>query len=287
MTKMCAWLDVHRSSYYRWKIQRDAAPGPRAQRRIDVGQHIRDLHAQWDGRPGRRSIQRLLAQHGEICSLGYVHRLMREQNLCARRSRQWRSTTRRRPGDPRFPNACQTPTGARDFTASMPAARAVSDITMLRTDEGWTYLATVIDLATRAVVGWAMADHMRATLITDALAMAWTHHGIRRGSVIHSDHGSQYTSVHVQSWCHTHQIMQSMGATGVCWDNAVAESFFATLKGDLQDIRFGSRREARAWLVRYIEGWYNRVRPHTYTNGNAPLTAWRQLTSRPFGVSLS
>lgn len=232
-------------------------------------------------------MQRLLAAAGEPCSLGLIHRVMQEQNLAARRSQKWRSTTRSVVGDHRFPNACQTAAGDRDFTAATPTERVVSDITMMRTGDGWIYLATVIDLASRAVVGWAIADHMRASLVVEAMQMAWIHHGIQAGTIFHSDHGSQYTSTLVSQWCIAHGLRQSMGQTGVCWDNAVAESFFATLKGDLRGHRFTSHAMARSWIVRYIEGWYNRVRPHSSVDGMAPLTAWHNLTSRPFGVSLS
>lgn len=287
VTRMCAWLEVNRASYYRWTEAQTAPPGPRERRRAAVGQRLCALHEQWDQRPGRRTMQRLLAAEGDVCSLGFVHRLMQQHQLMARRSRQWRPTTRPRAGDPRFPNACQSPDGQRDFSAIAPGARAVGDITMLPTDEGWLYLATVIDLATRAVVGWAMAEHMRASLVVEALAMAWTHHGIRADTIFHSDHGSQYTSSMVRTWCHHHRVLQSMGQTGVCWDNAVAESYFAVLKGDLRGHRFGSRQEARSWIVRYIEGWYNRVRPHSYNDGMPPLTAWSTQTSRPYGVSPS
>lgn len=285
--RMCQWLGVNRASYYRWKQAQAALPGPQAQRRAVLGRRICEIHTEWNQRPGRRGIHQLLAAEGESCSLGFVHRLMQEHGLSARRHRRWRSTTRSIPGDRRFPNICQTPTGERDFSASHPGERVVSDITMLRTGEGWLYLATVIDLATRAVVGWAMASHMRASLIVDALTMARVHGAIHPGTIFHSDHGSQYTSNLVHYWCRTHGIQQSMGETGVCWDNAVAESFFATLKGDLRGLTFADRQRARHWVIRYIEGWYNRVRPHTSNVGLAPLTAWQQMTSRPFGVSLS
>lgn len=232
-------------------------------------------------------MQRLLAAEGERCSLGLVHRVMQEQQLSARRSRRWRSTTRARAGDLRFPNACLTETGHRDFSASAPADRVVSDITMLRTGEGWLYLTTVIDLATRMVVGWSMASHMRTSLVIDAMTMARIQGGIRAHTIFHSDHGSQYTSQQVRAWCRIHQVRQSMGATGVCWDNAVAEAWFATLKGDLRGHQFATRRETRQWVIRYIEGWYNRVRPHTYNDGQPPETAWKTLTAQPFGVSHS
>jgi putative transposase len=284
---MCAWLGVNRASFYRWVDAQTAPPGPRAQRRETVGQRLCELHAQWDERPGRRPMQQLLAAEGEVCSLGLIHRLMQQHRLIARRSRHWRTTTRSRPGDPRFPNACQTPDGRRDFSATAPGDRVVSDITLIPTDEGWLSLTTVIDLATRAVVGWAMAEHMRASVVLEALAMAWAHHGVRSGTIVHSDHGSQYTSATVQRWCERHRIGQSMGRSGVCWDNAVAESWFATLKGDLRGHRFHSRAEARGWIVRYIEGWYNRVRPHASNGGVPPITAWTTHTSHPYGVSLS
>lgn len=230
-------------------------------------------------------MQALLAAEGEQCSLGFVHRLMQAHQLQARRRRRWHRTTRSRPGDPIFANLCQTADGLRDFTATHPADRVVSDISMVRTEEGWVYLATVIDLATRAVVGWSVATHMQATLVTSALDMAWTHRGIRAGTVLHSDHGSQYTSHLVRTWCQEHKMQQSMGATGVCWDNAVAESWFATLKGDLPDHRIPDLHWFRVWLLRYIDVWYNRVRPHSYTNGIPPITAWTKLASQPFGVS--
>ncbi len=284
---MCTWLEVNRASYDRWAQARTAPPGPRAQRRAAVGQRLCALHAEWDQRPGRRIMHQLVAADGEACSLGVVHRLMHQHQLMARRSRQWRPTTRARADDPRFPNAWHTPDGQRDVSAPAPAARAVGDITMLPTDEGWLYLATVVDLATRAVVGWAMAEHMRASLVVEAMVMAWTHHGIRTGTIFHSDHGSQYTSAAVRAWCARHQVHQSMGQTGVCWDTAVADAYFATLTGDLHGHRFRSRSEARGWIIRYIEGWYNRVRPHAYNDGMPPLTAWISFTSRPYGVSLS
>lgn len=284
---MCRWLGLNRASYYRWVDARTAPPGPRAQRRAAVGERLCALHAEWDHRPGRRPMQRLLAAEGERCSLGLVHRLMQQHQLQARRARRWRGTTRSCPDDPRFPNACQTPDGQRDFSAPTPGDRVVSDITMIPTGEGWLSLATVMDLATRAVVGWAMAAHMRASLVVDALEMAWAHQAIHARTIFHSDHGSQYTSATVRSWCTRHRIQQSMGQTGVCWDNAVAESFFAILKGDMRGHHFTTRAEARRWIVRHIEGWYNRVRPHTYNDGVPPLTAWATLTSHRFGVSLS
>ena len=284
---MCEWLRIDRSGYYRWIQSQSAPPGVQAQRRTRIGNRIAELHETWEQRPGRRIMQALLAAEDEHCSLGFVHQLMQKQGLSARRHRRFRSTTRSIPGTYRFPNACLTETGQRTFTANHPGDIVVSDITMLRTAEGWLYLATVMDLATRAVVGWSMAAHMRATLVIDALTMAHDHGAIGAGTILHSDHGSQYTSHPVHHWCKTHGMGQSMGDTGVCWDNAVAESFFATLKGDLQGRELPSRHEARYWVIRYIESWYNRVRPHTNNRGLPPLTAWTMKSPRTFGVAIS
>lgn len=118
----------------------------------------------------------------------------------------------------------------RDFTAQAPGTKLVGDITYLRTDQGWLYLATVIDLYTRMVVGWSMAPQMKTTLIIDAMTMARSHGYLQAGAIFHSDHGSQYTSKAFGAWCRGNRIRQSMGMTGQCWDNAVAESFFSTLK---------------------------------------------------------
>lgn len=121
----------------------------------------------------------------------------------------------------------------REFTADTPGQRVVGDITYLRTGEGWLYLATVIDLATRMVVGWQLAEHMRTSLVVDALDMAIAHGHLDPGAVFHSDRGTQYTSAEFSRFCKDNRVRTSVGRTGVCWDNAVAESFFATLKTEL------------------------------------------------------
>lgn len=146
----------------------------------------------------------------------------------------------------------------------------------------------VLDLATRAVTGWALRPTLHTELVSAALSMAHVHQQLGPAAIFHSDRGTQYTSAAFQRQCAALGVTQSMGATGVCWDNAVAESFFATLKSDLvaEVGTFATHRDARAWVVRYIEGWYNRRRPHTWNHGSPPLVAWEQRFAQN-AVSLS
>lgn len=164
----------------------------------------------------------------------------------------------------------------REFTADMPGQRLVGDITYLRTGEGWLYLATVIDLATRMVVGWQLADHMRTSLITDALGMAITHGHVSPGAVFHSDRGTQYTSAEFFRFCNGNQVRTSVGRTGVCWDNAAAKSFFASLKTEMYHREmFPTRVRARYAVADYIEVFYNRKRLHSGLGYRTPVEAYR------------
>jgi putative transposase len=163
---------------------------------------------------------------------------------------------------------------AREFTAAEPGQRLVGDITYLRTGEGWLYLATVIDLATRMVVGWQLADHLRTSLVTDALAMAVTAGHAPPGVVFHSDRGCQYTSAEFARFCADNRIQPSVGRTGVCWDNAAAESFFATLKNEMYyRQRFDARAKARFAVAEYIEIFCNRKRLHSSLGYRTPAEA--------------
>lgn len=217
-------------------------------------------------RVGRQPMRQLLRQDGIPGAPGTVHRIMAEPGLVARRRRAWKRTTRRDPAarTAHMTNPCRDPAGRRSFTSDQPGTIAVGDITYLPTREGWLSLAIVLDLATRAVTGWALRPHLRTELVSAALTMAAQQQRLPGGAIFHRDRGTQYTSAAFQAQCAARGITQSMGATGGCWDNAVAESFFATLKSDLV-----------AWVVRYIEGWYNRRRPHSWNHGTAPLIAWQ------------
>lgn len=280
--RVCQLLGVASSSYYAWQQrQHRTAPTPRAARHQAVTARILAHHAVANGMLGRRPMQHVLRdQDGISCSLGMVHRIMAEQDLCARRHRR-RTMTRRDPdaNPAAIPNRLATAAGRCDFGSTVPGSRTVGDLTYLRTDDGWTYLFTVLDLATRAVIGWSLQDAPTADGAVGALAMARAQGRLADTAIFHSDHGTQYTSTALGTWCQAAGVQQSMGRTGTCYDNAVAEAFFATLKGDLErGRRYASRTAARCEIVAYIEGWYNRKRPHSYNDGQPPLIAWDQGT---------
>lgn len=280
--RTCQLLGVASSSYYAWRARgRRTEPPPRAARRQAITDTIVAQHAASHGMLGRRPMQQLLRdQEGIACSLGLVHRIMAEQGLAARRHRR-RPTTRRDPtvAPGTIPNRLERADGRCAFASAVPGSRTVGDLTYLRTAEGWTYLYTALDLATRAVIGWSLQDAPTSEGAIAALAMARSQGRLAEAAIFHSDHGTQYTSIAFGAWCERAGIQQSMGRTGVCYDNAVAEAFFATLKGDLgRERRYASRTEARCEIVAYIEGWYNRRRPHSYTDGRPPLLAWEQAT---------
>jgi transposase InsO family protein len=246
--------------------------------------------AETQQRVGRRPMRQLLAADGIQCSAGTVHTIMAEHQLVARRKRAWKHTTLRDPAarTAHIANHCLAPNGERSFVSDRPGTKTVGDITYLPTKEGWLYLAVVIDLSSRAVIGWALRSTMHTELVTAALTMAAQHGQLVDGAIFHSDRGSQYTSQCFQDRCAELHVTQSMGHTGVCWDNAVAESFFATLKSDLaaEVGTFATRSEARSWIVRYIEGWYNRRRPHSINQGVPPIVALQKY-SRASTVSCS
>ena len=157
------------------------------------------------------------------------------------------------------------------FSSSERIGPLVGDITYLRTDQGWLYLAVVLDLATRMIIGWQMATHMRTSLITDALEMARLHGHVKAEAIFHSDRGAQYTSDEFAKYCRRSRITPSMGRTGVCWDNAAAESFFATLKNEMYyRYRFTTQARARFAVAEYIEVFYNRKRLHSTLGYQTP-----------------
>jgi len=177
-------------------------------------------------------------------------------------------TTTPAPTSPAIPDRVH-----RDFTAPAPDVLWVGDITYVRTWEGWLYLATVLDVFARRVIGWAVADHLRASLVCDALRMAVaTRGGTVDGVIFHSDRGSQYTSAEFRALCEAHGVQQSMGRTGVCWDNALAESFLATYKLELIELAsWPTRARARTATVHWIEAVYNRQRRHSAIDMLSPV----------------
>lgn len=265
---MCRLLKVPRSSFYSWRDQVATTTATKA-RREDLREQIRGVFDASRGTYGCRRVAAALNKAGAACSVGLVADLMRELELRACQPRAYKVTTINGGQAWRRPDLIE-----REFTAKTPGERLVGDITYLRTGEGWLYLATVIDLATRMVVGWQLADHMRTTLIIDALEMARLHGHLTPDAVFHSDRGTQYTSAEFENYCTRQAIRLSVGRTGVCWDNAAAESFFATLKNEMYyREKFTTKARARFAVAEYIEVFYNRQRLHSTLGYRTPAAA--------------
>lgn len=263
---MCQLLGVPRSSFYAWRNRAETAT---AVRRRELSALAKEAFDRGRGAYGCRRVTAQLNRDGHPCSVGLVADLMREQGLRACQPRAYKRTTV--PGEE--PVTSPDLIG-RDFTATAPGQRLVGDITYLKTGEGWLCLATVIDLATRMVTGWQLADHMRTSLVTDALAMAITHGHVQSGAIFHSDRGTQYTSVEFARFCQAHQVRASVGRTGICYDNAAAESFFAALKNEMYYRQsFPTRARARFAVADYIEVFYNRKRLHSTLGYRTPAEA--------------
>jgi putative transposase len=263
---MCALLGVPRSSFYAWRNKAETAT---AARRRELAARVRRVFGAGRGAYGCRRVAAQLNREGHPCSVGLVADLMRELGLRACQPRAYKRTTV--PGEQ--PVTSPDLIG-RDFTAAAPGQRLVGDITYLRTGEGWLYLATVIDLATKMVTGWQLAGHMRTSLVTDALAMAISHGHVQPGAVFHSDKGCQYTSAEFARFCQANAIRPSTGRTGVCWDNAAAESFFGALKNEMYHRQaFPDRARARFAVADYIEVFYNRKRLHSALGYRTPFEA--------------
>ncbi|WP_425584399.1 IS3 family transposase [Tsukamurella soli] len=261
--QMLAWLGVSRSGYHEWRRRGESAA---ARRRTDLGLKIEALFDAHGGRYGYRRIHAELLRGGEDVGDELVRRLMREMNLVAVQPRPFRRTTI--PGEAAAdrPDLVQ-----RDFTADRPGVKLVGDITYIRTWEGWLYLATVIDCFNREVIGWAVADHMRADLAVAAVDMAARNHLLEPGCIMHHDRGSQYTSSEYMRKLDQLDLRASVGRTGVCWDNALAESFFGALKNERVHVMvYPTRRKARDDIAWYIEMYYNRRRLHSTLGYRTP-----------------
>ncbi len=265
---MCVLLDVPRSSFYAWRNRVETATQAR---RRELAEHVRRVFDDSRQTSGCRRVAAQLNREGIECSVGLVADLMRELGLKAVQPRGYKRTTI--PGE----QPVESPDLiGRDFdpTSSALGQRLVGDITYLKTGEGWLYLATVIDLATRMVVGWQLADHMRTSLVIDALQMALDAGHVAADAIFHSDRGCQYTSGEFVRFCTTRRVRTSLGRTGVCWDNAAAESFFAALKNEMfYRYSWPTRARARFAVAEYIEVFYNRHRLHSTLGYRTPLEA--------------
>jgi putative transposase len=254
----CDMFEVSRAAYYQRKKN---VPSAREVSDAELVEKIRQVHDDSDGTYGSPRVHWELLDRGVTCGRRRVRRLMRLHGLEGRCKKRWRKTTIQDPAaEAEALDLIQRHFGPGEILD----ARYVGDITYVATWEGWAYLATVIDLASRRVVGWALADHMRTELISDALLMAFGNRRPAEGVIFHSDRGCQYTSRDFRQLAVDHGVALSLGRKGTCWDNAVAESFFASIKRELIDRRpwptiAGLRRAVFDW----IEGWYNTRRLHS------------------------
>ena len=255
--RMCEVLGVSKSGFYAW---RDRPESGRKKRREELAGKIRSVQSRHRGVYGSPRVVRVLRGEGEKVCENTVARIMREEGLGARRKRRFvPRTTDSRHEHRMAPNVLD-----RLFQTDRPNRKWAADITYISTKEGWLYLAGVIDLCSRKIVGWSMADHMRTDLVADALDMAIVRRDPPRGLLHHSDRGVQYACDDYQELLQKHGIECSMSGKGNCYDNAVMESFWATLKVELLYPREDqSREEARAAIFEYIEVFYNRQRLHS------------------------
>jgi len=261
---MCCVLDVSESGFYAWRKR------PVCQRQREDAQLTEEIQQEFTAHQGRYGSPRLHAQlrdRGRSVARKRVARLMREAGLYAKRRRRRVLTTRRDPSHPVAPNLLN-----REFTASEPNKKWVTDITYIPTMQGWLYLSVILDLYSRMVVGWSMSGKCDEKLIETALEQALARRRPQIGLLHHSDRGSQYTSQAYQACLEQSGIQASMSRKGNCWDNAVMESFFGTVKEEcVGSTIYSSHDEARLELFTYIEVYYNRVRRHSTLGYVSPL----------------
>jgi transposase InsO family protein len=265
----CAVAEVSRQAFYDWRLRVVGGPSEAEQAEEGLVSQMRGIHDEFDKTYGSPRMTVELANQGSVVNHKRVERLMRLYGIVGVHKPAKVRTTIRAEHDSPLPDLLR-----RDFTVGRPDVAWVSDITYIPTGEGWLYLATVLDLGSRRLLGYSMATHMRTSLIRDALDMAaGVRGGLTAGIIFHSDRGSQYMSREFAQSIADRQMVQSVGRTGVCWDNSVAESFFSSLKRELVsryrfDDRTGARRAIFAWINRY-----NNRRLHS-TLGYLPPIEW-------------
>jgi putative transposase len=260
---MCETFGISPSTFYGWQRKQRS---DRARQDGELLAAIRRIFAKSRGRYGAPRVHDQLAREGVRVSRKRVARLMREAGLKAKGRRKYKATTDSNHALPVAPNLL-----ARDFHVERPDAVWVSDITYIWTRQGWMYLAVILDLYSRKVVGWSLAERMTAALVCKALDSAVRLRRPKPGLIFHSDRGSQYASHAFRRRLWRYGMRQSMSRKGDCWDNAVAESFFATLKKELiRNRAFDTRESARAEVFEYIEVFYNRQRAHSLLRYETP-----------------
>jgi len=267
----CRLLEVSTSGFYAW---RERPLSRAAIRRAEIARAACLAHEESDGIFGYRRVHRELVEAGTVVSEHLVRRVMREQDLAGAHPQAYRITTIQDPDAAPAPDLLE-----RDFQSAVVGTRLVGDLTFIRTWAGWAYLAVVIDLASKMVVGWSVSNRATATLVIDALEMADRNGHLQPDAIFHTDRGCQYTSEAFGRVCRQLKLRQSMGRTGVCWDNAQAETFFASLKVEcVYRTSLPTLDRARRCLGRYIEVFYNRRRRHSALDYQTPHQRYSQLT---------
>jgi transposase InsO family protein len=274
IARMCGWLDVSTSGFYSW---RDRPASATARRRARLAALIQAIFNESDGTYGYRRIHAALRRQGEECGPELVRDLMRELDLVPCQPRPWRPrTTQAGSGGESIPDLV-----GRQFSADAPGTKLVGDITYLPTWEGFCYLSTVIDCCTKECIGYAIADHMRAELVIDALRMAARNYPLEPGAIFHSDRGSQYLSQAFADTASQLDIRQSVGRVGSCFDNALAESFNAALKVErVNRTVYPTKEHARKDVARYIEFRYNTNRLHSALGYRTPREAYEDYRNQ-------
>jgi len=266
-------LGMTRPGYYAWKHR---SPSSREQADLALRVEIRAIFAACRRSYGSRRIRQALRRQGRRVGRRRVARLLSQEGFRAKRSARFRATT-----DSRNTTVVHANVLARDFAVGTANRAWAGDITYLATQEGWLYLAAVLDVGTRRVIGWSFRETLKAELVTGALEAALGLRPASPGLICHSDRGSQYGSDDVQAMLARFQLRGSMSRKGDCWDNAVVESFFASLKTELvEGAHWATRAEAKRAVIEWIEGWYNRSRMHSTLGYLSPVEFEAQLAAK-------
>lgn len=261
---MCEFMKVSRSAYYTW-LERPLSN--RKQEDLFYKCLIREIVTNYRNVYGARRVKQVLEREGYNVSKTRIIRLMKEENLVCKTKKKFKVKTDSKHNNPVAPNILK-----RNFQCDKPNQCWVGDITYISTESGWIYLAVVLDLFSRQVVGWATSKSLHSDLVNEALLMALWKRKPKPGLVWHTDRGSQYASEEHRKILTDHGVKQSMSRKGDCWDNAVAESFFHTIKTEsINHYKFKNQKEARDVIFEYIEVFYNRQRLHSANNYMAPV----------------
>jgi len=261
---MCRVLGVHRSGFYRWRLQPTSM---RTQRRDAITTLVKDTFEEFEAAYGAPRITQELNALGHRCSVNYIAKIMSEQGIVARNGKAFNYG-----GHTLTMHNVAENLLWRDFSTTGPNQKWVTDITYVWVQQQWLYLATVMDLYSRKIIGWSLDVNMTEQLITQAMKMATAARGVAPGLIIHSDRGSQYRSTNYVNYLERLGVKRSMSRKGNCWDNAVMESFYARLKVELIYAKnYQSIAEARSGIFGYIEIFYNRKRRHSANDGLSPV----------------